>query len=303
MFGGTPERNMVNLTDKNIPRSWNVEDGKRKNVKWIVQLGNYAYGGPVVADGKIFVGTNNAVPRDPKNKSKDKAVLMAFNEADGKFLWQNVHDIPPTATSSMTPSTDGMCSTPVVEGQRLYYVTPGCEVICADNATGKTVWRYDLMKEQKVVPYHCCNCSPLVVDDLVMVVTSNGVDEEGKVTSPKAPSFVAVNKKTGKLAWQQPARHQDHRGPVVEPGRRGGRRQEAGHLPWRRLLPVLLRARNRQADLEVRLQSEQRPRKAARSTTTSSPPPSSSAIGSTSAWASTRKIRDAPESAISSAST
>src|SRR6185437_12848151 len=30
----------------------------------------------------------------------------------------------------------------------------------------------------------------------------NGVDEEGKVTSPKAPSFIALHKDTGKLAWQ-----------------------------------------------------------------------------------------------------
>jgi hypothetical protein len=92
MFGGSPARNMANLTDKNIPVTWNAEDGKHKNIKWIANVGSHCYGGPVVADGKVFVGTNNW-----KTKRQDKewkAVLMAFNEADGKFLWQIAHNIP-----------------------------------------------------------------------------------------------------------------------------------------------------------------------------------------------------------------
>src|SRR6266705_3046327 len=52
-----------------------------------------AVGGPGVADGKVFFGTNNGIPRDKAVKGT-KAVLMCFNEADGKFLWQAVHEIP-----------------------------------------------------------------------------------------------------------------------------------------------------------------------------------------------------------------
>jgi outer membrane protein assembly factor BamB len=203
MFGGTPARNMVNATDKNIATNWSVEEGKQKNVKWMAELGSYAYGGPVVADGKVFVGTNNTAPRDAKNKGKDKAVLMAFNEADGKFLWQIVHDIPPLEVLSQVMNL-GLLSTPAVDGKRIYYVTPSCEVFCAGIDDGKVMWRYDMMKELKVVPLHCGNCSPLVVGDRVFVVTSNGraEDEAGKVTSPQAPSFIALDKKTGKLIWQ-----------------------------------------------------------------------------------------------------
>jgi outer membrane protein assembly factor BamB len=42
----------------------------------------------------------------------------------------------------------------------------------------------------------------LIVGDLVMLITGNGTDEEGNLISPKAPSFVAINKTTGKLVWQ-----------------------------------------------------------------------------------------------------
>jgi outer membrane protein assembly factor BamB len=199
MFGGTPGRNLVNLTDKNVPTSWDVAKGK--NIKWVAEVGTRSYGGPVVADGKVFVGTNNDKPRDQTVKGP-KAILMCFDEKTGAFLWQAVHDIPanPIFHDALN---EGLCSTPVVEGQRLWYTTPTCEVICASTKDGTTLWRLDMMKDLKVIPYHVCACSPLIVGDLVFVVTGNGVDgNNGKVASPKAPSFIAVNKNTGKVAWQ-----------------------------------------------------------------------------------------------------
>jgi len=44
------------------------------------------------------------------------------------------------------------------------------------------------------------NSSPLILGDLVYVVTSNGTDM-AKVAQPKAPSLIAVNKKTGDVVW------------------------------------------------------------------------------------------------------
>jgi outer membrane protein assembly factor BamB len=189
---------MANFSAKNVPTDWAVE-GAKKNIKWEAELGSKANGGPVIAGGKVFVATNNKTPRDPKVKG-DKAIVMCFAEADGKFLWQNAHDFPnDPAFKDAVP--EGLCSTPCVEGNRLYYVIPGAEIICADTDTGKVVWTYDMMKELKVVPFHTANCSPVIAGDLVLVVTSNGVDDAGKLVNPKAPSFAAVNKKTGKLAW------------------------------------------------------------------------------------------------------
>src|SRR5262249_3179337 len=46
-------------------------------------------------------------------------------------------------------------------------------------------------------------CAPLILGDLVYVVTANGVDENHvSLPSPDAPSFLAVNKHTGKVVWQ-----------------------------------------------------------------------------------------------------
>lgn len=222
MFGGTTQRNQVNLHVKNLPTTWNVEPGKRKNFKWVAELGSKAWAGPVIAGGRIFIGTNNQLLRDPKwtrprlgSKGKplfdklgkpvlepiDMGVLMCFREADGRFLWQAAHEKLATGSVNDWPY-EGLCSMPAVEGDRLYYVSNRCEVICASVETGKAIWTLDMIKELGVFPHCASGCSPLIVDDLVMVVTGNGVNEDHiHIPAPKAPSFLAVNKKSGKRAW------------------------------------------------------------------------------------------------------
>src|SRR5687768_12870507 len=45
---------------------WNKE--KARNIRWVARLGSQSYGSPVIADGRVFVGTNNShgyLPRYP----------------------------------------------------------------------------------------------------------------------------------------------------------------------------------------------------------------------------------------------
>jgi outer membrane protein assembly factor BamB len=198
-FGGGIDRNMVNLVDKNVPTTWSVIDGKLQNIKWVVDVGTRSYGGPVIHGGRVFVGTNNDQPRDPKNKDT-LAVLMCFRESDGAFLYQILHTLP-GANVIREALHDGLCSTPTCEGEFVYYCTPGCEVVSIHAKDGKIAWKYDMMKELKVFPCYLCNCSPLVVGDLVFVLTGNGTDAQDQLISPKAPSFVALHKANGKVAW------------------------------------------------------------------------------------------------------
>jgi outer membrane protein assembly factor BamB len=218
MWGGTVQRNMTSPM-KSLPESWDVKSGK--NIRWKVQIGSTSYGNPVVADGKIFLGTNNANPRNPDIQG-DKGVLMCFRESDGKFLWQAVSDKLESGFENDWPD-QGVCSSPAVEGKRLYYLTNRGELVCLDTEgfiDGKNdgplqdeihkgptdadiVWKLDMMKELGVLPHNMTSSSPLIWEDLVFAVTSNGRDAEGdKLPAPKAPSFIAVNKNTGKVAWQ-----------------------------------------------------------------------------------------------------
>lgn len=209
LFGGTVQRNLVNLTDRgvtfdfdlDVDGDFKVQPGKTKNVKWMADLGSKSYGGPVVAEGKVFVGTNNEKPRDPKIIG-DKGVIMCFDEASGRFLWQKTFDKLASGRVNDWP-LEGICSTPVVENGKLYYVCNRCWVVCTDTATGKTVWHLDMMKDLGVFPHNLATCSPLIVGDRVFVCTSNGVAKDHiNIPAPKAPSFIAVEKRNGQVIWQ-----------------------------------------------------------------------------------------------------
>jgi outer membrane protein assembly factor BamB len=88
MWGGLPDRNVVSDA-KGLPTRWDV--ASRKNVRWIASLGSQSQGNPVLSGGKVFVGTNNEAPRNPKDVG-DRGVLMAFDEKDGSLLWQSTSE-------------------------------------------------------------------------------------------------------------------------------------------------------------------------------------------------------------------
>jgi outer membrane protein assembly factor BamB len=139
-WGGSSIRNNT-PEGKNIPAEWAVgsfdKDGKwvkdeAKNIKWVAQLGSQSYGNPVVANGQVYVGTNNGagyLKRYPA--TIDLGVLLCFSEKDGKFLWQHSNEKLPTGRVHDWP-LQGICCAPLVEGQRLWYVTSRGEVVCLD---------------------------------------------------------------------------------------------------------------------------------------------------------------------------
>jgi len=218
MWGGTAQRNMTSAM-KSLPESWDAKN--ETNIKWKAKIGSTSNGNPVVADGKIFLGTNNANPRNTEI-ARDKGVLMCFRESDGSFLWQAVTEMLDSGWENNWPE-QGVCSSPAVEGKRLYYVSNRGELVCLDTegfmddkndgpfqdeahkgpSDADIIWKLDMMKELGVFQLFMANSSPVIWEDLVFLGTSNGRDSnDGKVPAPKAPSFIAVNKDTGKVVWQ-----------------------------------------------------------------------------------------------------
>ncbi len=218
MWGGTPDRNMISGA-KNLPSTWDI--AKKTNVKWVASLGSQSYGNPVVSGGTVFVGTNNEGLRDPK-QGGDRGVVMAFDEKTGEFLWQITHEKLSAGRVNDWPF-QGVASSPAVEGDRLYYVSNRAELVCADTKgfrddendgpitdekfkgkfDGDIVWKFDMVEEVGSHPHNLANSSPVIHGDLILISTSNGQDESHvNIPSPKAPSMVAVNKKTGKLVWE-----------------------------------------------------------------------------------------------------
>jgi outer membrane protein assembly factor BamB len=203
MWGGTPDRNMVSSM-KGAPTSWDIKT--KKNVKWVAELGSQSYGNPVVAGGQIYAGTNNELARNPKEPG-DRGVLMCFSESDGKFLWQHTNLKLRSGRANDWPF-QGVCSSPLVEGENLYYTTNRCEVVCldtkGDGAGGaKELWKFDMMEEVGSEPHNMSNSSPVSYEDLLFICTANGQDESHvHVPSPRAPSIIALSKSTHKLVWE-----------------------------------------------------------------------------------------------------
>jgi outer membrane protein assembly factor BamB len=219
LFGHGWHRNIFDPSAKGVPDDWDPTSGR--NVKWVATLGSQSYAGPVIYRGMVFVGTNNEAKKNPK-LTGDRGNVMAFDLATGELVWQSAH--PKLAAGRVNDwPLQGVCSTPHVEGEVVYYVSNRAEIIAADidgfrdgtndgpfTAETETseidediLWRYDLIGTDDVFPHNLAAGSPLVVDGILYTVTGNGVDEGHiNIPSPKAPSFVALDAKTGKLLWK-----------------------------------------------------------------------------------------------------
>ncbi len=107
---------------------------------------------------------------------------MAFDEKTGAFLWQAVHDKVAAGRVNDWPF-QGIASSPLIEGDRVYYVSNRAELMCVDlkgfadkendgpvtdeKAQGEgqadVVWRLDMMEEVGTFPHNLANSSPVVL--------------------------------------------------------------------------------------------------------------------------------------------
>lgn len=126
-WGQRWSRNLAS-EERGLPDTFDPKTGR--NIAWTAKLGTETHATPLVAGGRVYIGTNNGDPRDPRHQG-DRGVLMCFDENDGRLLWQLVvpkreedryHDWPKTGISS--PVT--------VEGDRVYIVSSRGEVMCLD---------------------------------------------------------------------------------------------------------------------------------------------------------------------------
>ena len=225
-WGGTAAKNMVSQ-EKNLPETF--VPGKKgtqgegvllattRNVKWAALTGDFSCGTPAVGDGKVFVG----------GLVDKQGVMNCFEEATGRLLWQWIRpcrsDLQEDAMNFRHfPKSLGVCSTPVVEGDRLYFVDHNCEVVCLSvhgqaSAPGgqagaaRVIWTFDMYTDKAVGarPSDACNGSPLIDGDLLYVTTSNGVDRIINVPikedaarrcfAPDAPTLIVLDKRTGRF--------------------------------------------------------------------------------------------------------
>ena len=126
-WGEAWSRNLVSR-EKHLPDSFDPKTGR--NLKWRAKLGSQTHSTPVIARGRIYIGTNNEEPRDSKHKG-DRGVFMCLDEKTGTLLWQLV--VPKRNEDCyMDWPRMGMSSEATVEGDRVYLVDNRGAVLCLD---------------------------------------------------------------------------------------------------------------------------------------------------------------------------
>jgi len=206
----------------------------RQNVRWSARLGEVAFGSPTVSQGKVFVGTNMAALRgDPRFEGLDGGVLVCLDEATGERLWSVASPVRTEGFpegAHMIHQRWGLCSSPTVDGDRVYVVTNGNDLLCLDveglrngndgpfqdeavfmagegrapialnpETDGDILWRYDIPRALEVAPHDTASSSVLIHGDVLYAATSNGIGVGSPVyaLNREAPAFIALDKGGG----------------------------------------------------------------------------------------------------------
>ena len=211
MLGRDRTRNSVS-PEKNPPLDWDVKTGR--NIKWRSELGIVCLSAPVVANGLVWIGTNNGHPRDAKCTG-EAGVLMCFRESDGKFLYQHVAPVQKGPTYIW--AFGGIASSPLVEGNRMWLTNTLAEILCFDigplqqgSGAPRELWKLDQIKTLGIYPARgMMGGGPLCsigasYGDLIYVITANGIgwgSDSKIIRSPDAPDLLCLNKNTGTVVW------------------------------------------------------------------------------------------------------
>lgn len=160
---------------------------------WRVPVGE-GHSSPVVAGGLVFLHT--------KVKDQDAEKVQAFDLKTGKPKWEQAYDKP----KFQTLFGDGPRATPVVHDGMLFTFGITGTLACWEAATGKPVWRTDVLADPKKDNlFFGLSASPLIVGENVVVQGGTG----------SSKGLKAFDRKTGKPAWSAGADPASYAAPVL----------------------------------------------------------------------------------------
>ncbi len=163
--------------EDNLPVRWNRD----QNVRWRVELPEAGNSTPIVWENRVFV-------TQPMQEGKRRTVIC-FDRLTGQRLWQAGVD---AVEMEPTHRTNPYCSpSPVTDGERVI-AWFGSSGLVAFDFDGNELWRRSLGSVNHVFGY---GASPVLQSDLCFLNFGPG----------KREFAVAVNKKTGEIAWQHDA--------------------------------------------------------------------------------------------------
>lgn len=175
--------------DKKVPVRFSEQD----NLIWKTAIPGAGNGSPIVWGDRIFVHTANV---DGSERS-----LLCLDVRTGSILW--TRSIPGTKVKIRYDSSMAS-STPTTDGSAVYIAFwDGKDIIMsAYDFQGAPLWSTNL---GPFISQHGAGGSPILYKDKILF--ANDMDKDDPVTKVPVsrPSFlIALNKKTGELAWEVP---------------------------------------------------------------------------------------------------
>ena len=160
--------------EKGWSATWPAEG---PNAVWRADVG-IGYGTVSISQGRLYAMGN----------TDDTDTVYCLDANTGSVVWKHSYPCPAKDPNGYP----GPRCTPTTDGGRVYALSRQGELFCLDAASGKVNWSKDYRKDFSAkVPTWGYSTSPLVEGNLLIVETSGA-----------GASVVALDKETGKVAWQ-----------------------------------------------------------------------------------------------------
>lgn len=161
---------------------------------WRAPLGP-GYGGPVVADGRVFVMDRVTEPEESER-------IHCFDAETGKSVWSYRY---PCQYRNVQYQAGPRAAMLIHQGRAYSLGTMG-HLFCFDATTGEVLWQTDLQKEYRLrIPTWGIAASPLIEGDKLIAL----------VGGQDGASVIAFDKATGKEIWRSLADPVGYSAPIA----------------------------------------------------------------------------------------
>lgn len=166
---------------------------------------NLGFSSFAVAGGKVYTLVTG------ETEGNTGEMLLCLDERTGKELWSKPlsvvakYDGGGDAGTPDNKGGDGSRSTPVVDGGKVYVIDSMLGVFCFDAASGKEVWKHDVMKENDGVQIKWHNAASPLIDGDVLMLAGGGAGQ----------ALIGLDKNTGKVVWKGEDDKMTHATPIL----------------------------------------------------------------------------------------
>lgn len=126
-------------------------------------------------------------------------LVVAFDATSGEELWR--HGVSSTHRGH-DGSHDGPISTPLIAGERVFFLAPSGDFVALALATGERVWATHLIWDHgTMAPLYGFGSSPLLADGVLVVASGSQAGPPGTPLG-RGPAFIGFDPVNGEVLWK-----------------------------------------------------------------------------------------------------